>query len=440
MTPSLSRRTFFGTASALGLAATARGRGSDPKPAVLGGSPVRREGFPTWPIIGESDLEGWIDVLRSGAWYRGNGERVERFEAAWADRLGSPHCLATANGTSALITALNALEVGPGDEVIVPPYTFVATINAVLMQHALPVFVDTDPETSQINASKIAGAITDRTRCIIPVHLGGSPADMDTVMEAAGPRGIPVIEDACQAHLAEWRGRKVGTIGDLGCFSFQASKNLNSGEGGAVLTADDALIAECRSFHNNGRSGPGMPGLFARNGGNFRLTEFQGALLLTQLDRLESQSKTRDRNASYLTEQLDEIPGITPARTYDGCTRNAYHLYMLRYDPEHFDGLPRAAFLRALAAEGIPVSGGYSPLTEEPFLRRSLESRAFRSIYSQGQLDDYWARLDCPANARLCTEAVWFTQTMLLGDRRDMDQIAEAIRKIQAHAGAIASA
>ena len=198
---------------------------------------------------------------------------------AWANTLGAKHCLAVANGTSALITSLAALGVGPGDEVIVPPYTFVATVNAVSMHHALPIFVDTDPETFQIDARKIEAAITEKTRCIIPVHLGGAAADLDAIAAIAAKHKIPVLEDACQAHLAEWRGRKVSTLGDLGCFSFQGSKNLNSGEGGAILTNNDQLIEQCKSFQNNGRGTSTAGFSYVRNGANLRMTEFQAALL-----------------------------------------------------------------------------------------------------------------------------------------------------------------
>ena len=196
-----------------------------------------------------------------------------------------------------------------------PPYTFVATINAVLMHHALPVFVDTDPETFQIDARKLEAAITERTRCIMPVHLGGSAADMDAILAIAARHKVPVVEDACQAHLAEWRGRKVSTLGDLGCFSFQASKNLNSGEGGAILTNNDDLFEQCRSFQNNGR-GTTTAGLLLRAQRRQPAHDrVPGArLLLQQLTRLEEQSRRREQNAAYLTELLHEIPGITPAQ------------------------------------------------------------------------------------------------------------------------------
>ena len=219
-----------------------------------------------------------MEVLRKGQWCRIDGDYANRFEETWARMMGAKHCVAVANGTSALITSLAALGIGPGDEVIVPPYTFVATINAVLMHHALPVFVDTDPETFQIDARQLESAITEHTACILPVHLGGSAADMDTILAVAARHKLPVVEDACQAALAEWKGKKLSTLGDLGCFSFQASKNLNSGEGGAILTNDDRLALECRSFQNNGRATVG--GLsYARNGANLRMTEFQAALL-----------------------------------------------------------------------------------------------------------------------------------------------------------------
>ena len=436
----LTRRKLLGAAST-GLLATrvARSAATD-KPAILGGRPVRTTPFPSWPVIDENDERAWMKVLRNGKWNRLDGDYARQFEETWAAKLGAKHCLATANGTSALIISLNALGIGPGDEVIVPPYTFVATVNAVLIQHAMPVFVDTDPETSQIDARKIEAAITDRTRCILPVHLGGSPADLDAILAIGRKHHIPVLEDACQAHLAEWRHRKVSTLGALGCFSFQASKNLNSGEGGAILTNDSDLYRVCQSFHNNGRGDTGSGFGYVRNGANLRITEFQAALLLEQFKRVEEQSHAREQNAAYLTKQLAEVPGIRPARMYEGATRNAYHLYMFRYDRTQFANLPRAQFLKALHAEGVPGSSGYTPLNKEPFLKHTFDSRAYRAIYADKELAAWTERNHCPANDALCEEAVWFTQTMLLGPREDMDQIADAVRKIQRQARTLALA
>jgi dTDP-4-amino-4,6-dideoxygalactose transaminase len=400
---------------------------------------VRKARFPSWPVADTREEDALVTLIRSGRWFR--GEKVAAFEAAYASLTGAKHCLATANGTSALITSLSALGIGPGDEVIVPPYTFIATINAVLLMHALPVFVDSDVETFQIDARKIERAITGRTRAIVPVHLGGSAADLDTILPVARKHGVPVIEDACQAHLAEWRGRKVGTHGTTGCFSFQASKNLNSGEGGAILTADEELLETCYRFHNNsrGRRNTGNDFSYRNTGANLRMTEFQAALLLAQMTRLEAQSRTRDENAAYLTSLLKQIPGIAPARMYDGCTRNAYHLYMFRYDARGFAGLTRAGFLKALSAEGIPASSGYSPLNKQPFLEDALSSPGFKAIYPTARLDAWREQNRCPENDRLCSEAIWLTQTMLLGPRKDLDDIAEAVRKVQTHAAQLAS-
>jgi dTDP-4-amino-4,6-dideoxygalactose transaminase len=232
----------------------------------------------------------------------------------------------------------------------------------------------------------------------------------------------------------------VSTLGDLGCFSFQASKNLNCGEGGALLTNNEALIRSARSFHNNGRGFGDSSFSYIGTGLNLRMTEFQAALLAEQLTRLDEQSRTRESNAKYLSGLLDSIGGVTPAKQYDGCTRNAYHLYMFRYDAAAFDGLPRDKFLKAMKAEGIPCSGGYQPLHREPFLEKTLQSRTWKRVYSGAEVASWRERNACPANDRLCTEAVWLTQTMLLGPREDMDQIAEAVRKVRKNARAVAAA
>jgi dTDP-4-amino-4,6-dideoxygalactose transaminase len=325
--------------------------------------------------------------------------------------------------------------------VIVPPYTFQATVTAVLQQYALPVFVDTDPETFQIDPRKIEGALTDRTAAVIPVHIGGGVADVESVLAAAAKRQVPVVEDACQAHLAEFKGRKVGTWGTSGCFSFQVSKHLCAGEGGAILTNDADMAARCYGFHDCFRRKGGGGNLdLARiggRGGNLRMTEFQGALLGAQMNLIEEKAKAREQNADYLTGLLKEIPGLKPAARYEGTSRIGYHMYMLRYQKEKFEGMPRSKFLAALRAEGIPANGGYSPLNKESFIRAALNSKAYRRIYPKELLDGWEERNQCPVNDQLCQEAVWLHQNMLLGPRGDMDQIAAAARKVQSHAGEI---
>lgn len=434
----MTRRRFLASTPTAGAALqTGALLASTDKPALIGGPKIRKAAFVSWPQFDLTEEKALLDVLRSGHWYRLSGQYVKKFEESFAALTGARAALATANGTSALIVALHALGVEPGDEVIIPPYTFIATVNAVLNAHALPVFVDTDPETLQMDHTKLEAAITPATRVIVPVHLGGNMCEMDAIGAIAERHKIPVLEDACQAHLSEWKGRKAGTLGVAGCFSFQASKNLNSGEGGAILFREEELRERAFAFHNNG-SGTrpiGRNFTYTSTGANFRLTEFQAALLLAQMTRLEAQSKRRTENAMYLTSMLREIPGIAPARQHAGTTRSSYHLYMFRYDAAAFSGLPREKFLQALAAEGIPASGGYSPLNTQPFLRAALESRGYRRIFSESRLRQWHEQNLCPGNDRLCAEAVWFTQNMLLGSRGDIEQIVEAVRKIRAHAG-----
>ncbi len=449
MNNSMNRRRFLGAATitgaglALSFSPHARAQSADSKPALLGGKPVRSRPPREWPIIDGREDNAMLETVRSGKWFRGNGKNVARFEAAYARATGAKNCLLTNSGTSALFTSLAAVGVSAGDEVIVAPYTFIATVNVVLLHHALPVFVDTDPETMQIDARQIEAAITDRTTAIIPVHLGGSAADLDTVLAVAKKRKLPVIEDACQSHLGQWRGRCLGTWGDTGCFSFQASKNLNCGDGGAIITNSDEWADKCYSFHNQcrpRRTSSHDTVYTSSRGANLRMTEFQAAILLSQMTRLEEQMKIREKNAAYLRGLVQEIPGIVPAKTYDGCTRHAYHLFMYRYQKEHFAGMPRNRFLEALKAEGVDCNPGYGRLNKEAFIKQSLASRSWQRLFPAETLANWEQRTECPANDKLSEEAAWFTQTTLLGSRSDMDQTAEAIRKIQKHAGDLAKA
>lgn len=406
------------------------------KPALLGGEPMHTGGYPSWPQIEDNDRQLVAEALEARGWCRLGGKYVGEFEEKFRELLGAKYCLAVSSGTSSLIASMNALDIGPGDEVLVPPYTFVATINIVLMQHALPILIDSDRQSFQMDAGKIEDAITENTRCILPVHLGGLPADLDTILALGKKHNIPVVEDACQAHLAEWHGKKVGTWGATGCFSFQVSKNLSSGEGGVVATNDEELMGKLYPFHTAGSPwGKFTDEKYARSATNIRMTEFQGALLCAQLSRLEAQSKIRSDNGDYLNQRLEAIPGIHPAKMYPGGTRNAYHLYMFRFDSEAFDGMTRARFMQALNAEGVPCYGGYGPMTKAAYIKNTVNSRGFLRVYGEKRIKEYCEQLSCPENDRLCEEAVWFGQNMLLGSREEMDQIADAIEKIHKHAG-----
>ncbi len=443
----VNRREFVSAASLAGAGLTiglpnisfATGTGIL-KPAILGGPKAHAGVFSPWPVIGQTDEKAINDALQSKKWCRLGSNKVDNFENEYAKLNGSKHCLATSSGTSALLTLMGALDIGPGDEVIIPVYTFIATYNIVVLNYALPIFVDTDIESFQIDADKIEAAITKQTKAIIPVHIGGSPANLDKILETGLKTKIPVLEDACQAHLAEWRGKKVGNFGLAGAFSFQASKNLNSGEGGAILTNDEKFAQTCYSFHNQGQGGRETgynPGTGTR-GTNVRLTEFQGSLLLAQMTRVVEQTNRRTENASYLTRILKQIPGIAPAKLHEGTTRSAYHLYMFRYDKNHFAGLSRDRFLDALTKEGIPCSNGYGMMNKEEYVTGLAKNRHYLNIYGEKTMKHWLERNQCPQNDLLTQEqSVWFFQNMLLGPRTDMDQIAEAIRKIQKHAAEI---
>lgn len=441
MSREVNRRQFIAATTSAGVGLALTGAAAAEKPALLGGTPVRTKGYQSWPIVASADEQAVGDVVRSGGWYR--GQAVQKFEETFAQVSGAKFCVATASGTTALATSLGALGVGPGDEVIVPPYTFMATISVVLLHYALPVFVDSDRETFMMDPAKLEAAITDRTAAIIPVHIGGSAADLDSILAIAKKRNLPVIEDACQAVLGQWRNRGLGSWGTSGCLSFQVSKNLCSGEGGAILTNDETMANNCFAFHTCCRRRDGANPSFTYQLGrntNSRLTELQGALLLSQMAGVEQRAQTRAENGRYLSSLLREIPGIIPARMYEGCTRNAYHLYMFRYQPEQFANLPRNKFVHALRAEGVPCATGYGPLNKDGFIRDALQTRPYQRVYGKAALDKWAERNACPENDKLCNEALWFMQNMLLGPRSQMDEIAAAIRKIHSHAAALARA
>jgi perosamine synthetase len=402
--------------------------------AVFGGTPVRREAFAPWPPMRPEIEQSLLEAFRSRRWGRalqgpmqGSGLVVE-FENRFAGLVGAKYCLATGSCTQALHTALHAVGVGAGDEVLVPPCTFIATVQAVLMNGALPVFVDVDLETFQMDPSKIEPLITPETRAIEPVHIAGLPCDMEPIMGIASRKGIPVVEDAAQAHLAKYGDRKCGTIGQIGCFSFQTSKQIACGEGGALVTNDETLAEVCYSFHNMGL---GSSGTSVGIGTKYRMHELEAAILLPQLTTLPDEIRRRDQNAQYLAQLLEKIPGIFPQKRYPAVTQGAYYLFGLRYLKDAFDDVPRDVFLRALRAEGIPYTTMYfDRLNRQPFIDKVLESRSFRRIFSPERIRWYRETNHCPNNDLLAEQGIWLPQTVLLGNQRDMEDIAEAFAKI----------
>lgn len=401
--------------------------------ALFGGAPLRQKPFPHWPIFDGAEEKAVLDVVRSGQWWRYSmGEAVDpagaagevrskvgEFQQMFARAQGSRYGIACATGTAAIEVVLKAMGIGPGDEVIVPPYTFIATATAPMLIGATPVFCDIDMATLNLNPARLVEAITPRTKAVMPVHFAGLAADMEAILNICARNGIPVVEDACHGHGGTWKDRGLGTIGVAGTFSFQASKNMTAGEGGLITTNDAALADLCESYVWVGRKA-GRPWYEHHYlGWNYRLTEFQGAILIEQLRRLEEQARRRRDNAAYLSAQLRGMAGIHPLDVPAYATRHAYHLYIFRFDEREF-GISRAAFLDALTAEGIPASSGYAyPLYRNPLFAGEVAGRDY------GRFADL-----CPNAEQACREMVWLEHRLLLGNREDLDDIAAAIRKI----------
>lgn len=402
------------------------------KLALLGGEKVRNTSWPDWPVWNENAEKQMLDMLRSGRWWRGKGEAVEEFEQKYAELMGAKRCLATASGTTALLIALQVLGVDAGDEVLVSPYTFIATYNSIFINKALPVFVDTNPETFLIDPEKIEEKITDRTTAILPVHIYGLPVDMDKVNAVAKKHNLKVVEDACQAWLGEYKGKKLGTLGDLGCFSFQNSKNLPTGEGGAVLGNNDEIMDQCYSFHNCGRPYGSVKRTsdYPTRGSNRRMQQVQAITLLSQMPRIKKDADIRLENAKYLDNKLNEIPGIKTYKLVEGNNRSAYHMYPFRFVSEKFGNVSREKFIEALRAEGVPCSSGYGRQNHDGLIEEALNSRGYKRLFSEQRLNRWREENVLPGNDQLVKEAVTFYQSILLGTKSDMDDIADAITKI----------
>lgn len=407
------------------------------KLAINGGTPVRTKDWPRWPEFDEEDVQAVADVIRSGCWGVGCG-RVQEFEEQFAEYCGAKYGIAMNSGTTALQIALQAAGIGPGDEVIVPDYTFVATATAVLAVGAVPVFADIDPNTYNLSPASVEAAITPLTKAVIPVHFSGARADMVAFGKLAERYGLILVEDAAHAHGAHYTGPQTGInpVGIAACFSFQASKNLNAGEGGFILTNDEVFSRRCQSLVNCGRStispvwyGHHLPA------GNYRMTEMQGALLKSQMRRLDDQVERRNANGIYLSEKLSAIPGLKPVERGEQTLRHPHHLYMIRYDAEGFGGLDRKVFLRMLRKEGIPASNGYEvPLHQQPlFSGKDVADELPRPAFHR-EIKDY-NQVSNPVAERACaSEGIWIEQRVLLAEREDMDDIIAAIQKVRENA------
>ena len=394
------------------------------KLAIFGGTPVRTKPFSSWPRITKGIKDNLFNTLENDGWGVGS-EAVKNFEEKYAKYHDAKYAISTSSGTTALWVSLKAAGVKAGDEVILPPYTFIATGSSILMANAIPVFVDVDPDTFNMDPSKIEAAITDKTKVIMPVHIAGNPADMDAIMKIAKKHNIKVIEDAAQAHGAEWDGKKVGALGNAGIFSFQTSKNMSAGEGGIIISNDDDLMAACFSYANCGRVRGGEWYEHQHLGGNFRLNSMAASMLSTQLETLENDMDLRDKNRKVLDDAISQIDGLSITKMYPKTTRSANHLYLLRYNKEKFNGIPREKFFKAMQTEGVYTYGGYVPLNREK-LFTLVDTKEYPWLEGINYKD-----MNFPVTEKLCTEeAVWLKQNHLLGNNEDTKDIINAFVKV----------
>ena len=390
--------------------------------AIFGGKPLRAKPFPEWPRSTEIILDKVSYTLQNDTWGVGSNV-INEFNSRFADLQNAKYSISVHSGTSALWVALKAAGVKAGDEVIIPAYTFIATATAVILANAVPVFADIDLNSGNIDPVKVDLLITKKTKAIIPVHIAGNPADMRGLTNFSEEHGIPIIEDAAQAHGAEYNGTKVGAIGLGGIFSFQTSKNMAAGEGGAIVTNDTEFFDACFSYHNCGRVRNGKWYEHHRLGSNLRMSALNAAVLIPQLDTLATDMIIRDRNRGMLDTSLSEIPGINPIVSMDG-SRSANHLYMSRYDASEFNGISRETFFKAMQAEGIYTYKGYSPLYQEPLFITDPDE------YPWLKDRDYQA-LELPNTERFANqEAVWLKQTYLLGNYDDTKDIIRTFEKV----------
>ena len=400
----LTRRQFIAAASAGSLAAVtsrtipAYGNLTNKasKLAILGGQPVRQnKAWPEWPYWDDEVIDSLMRTAKS--------------------RIGCR--IPSASGTV------------PTVEVITSPYTDPGTIASILSARALPVMADLDPASYQLDPDEVERRITENTKALMPVHMMGQPADMRRIMAIAKKHNLRVIEDACQAHLARFDGKTLGTIGDVGCFSFQSSKTIACGEGGAIIGSDETLMDRCYTVHNHGTS---RRGLTETIGPKYRMNEFEAAVLLGQLSGAKERFERRNQNAAYLSRRLKDIPGLTPQKLYEGTESGSFYLYPMSYHKELFNGVPRATFLKALAAEGVSLSPYIARgLHREPWIDHILDSKVYKKMYSAQRLREYREQCACPKCDQVCEEmAMLWASGPLLGTRQDMDDIADAIEKV----------
>lgn len=383
--------------------------------ALLGGTPVRTQPLPSWPKWDDQERRELLAVLDSGNWWRLAGTKVRAFEAAFAAHHSAPGCWAVTNGTHGLELALLAAGIGPGDEVVVPAFTFISTATAVMRVGAVPIAADVDPGTFCLTPASAQRALSPRTKAIIPVHMAGQMCDMDQFHSLAKSHDVHLIEDAAHAPGATWAGKSVGTTSKAAVFSFQQMKVLTAGEGGAVIAHDSDMLERLFLYHNVGRPAADRRYQHLVPGSNYRMSEWQAAVLLGQLSRLNDQTALREAHASALDRALREVPGIRPQSRHPKALTHTHYMYMFYYDSEAFGGVSRSGFIQALNAEGFPAYPAY-PVIYNTELFASVAHR------QPGK---------CPNAEGIANEVVWIHHRFLLGDEADALSLIPAIEKIR---------
>jgi dTDP-4-amino-4,6-dideoxygalactose transaminase len=401
--------------------------------AALGGNPIRSKDkpWPSWPYVDDKIVDAVSKTARSRIWCRIDSPKnsVSEFEKLFASLIGTGFSVATGSGTQALHTSVEALGIGPGDEVITSPFTDPGTISSIISARALPVMADLESEYFQLDPREVEKKITENTKAIMPVHMGGQPCNMDAILSIAKKHNLRVIEDAAQSHLGAYKGRKMGTMGDLGCFSFQSSKTMACGEGGAITGNDEKLMDQCYTVMNHGTNRQGRTSAI---GPKYRMNEFEASVLLAQAEGVKARFETRNRNSAHLSSRLKNFPGVIPQKLYPGTDSGSFYLYMMTYKKEHFNNADRALFLKAMNAEGIPLTAYIrNGLNKEPWVQNILGQKVYQKMYSPERLRTYAANLNCPVCEKAIGDVllIWASGP-LLGTIGDMDNVADAILKV----------
>lgn len=422
--------------------------------AIKGGNPVRTTPFTPRRTMGDAEKQAVLEVMDSdqlssffgspGDKWLG-GPKVKEFEHKWAHRYGFKHAISVNSWTTGLMTAVGAIGIEPGDEVIVSPYTMSASATAILFYGGIPVFADVDPDTFNLTASTIATRITPRTKAIMLVHLFGQACDMDPIMALARRHNLKVIEDAAQAPGVHYKGRPVGAIGNVGGFSLNYHKHIHTGEGGMLVTNDDEVALRCRMIRNHAENlteASGVSSLQNMIGSNYRLTELQAAIGCVQLDRLDAYLAHRQQLARYLDAQLADVKGLSPAVVANGA-EHAYYVYPIKYHAE-VTGISRADFVQAVnaelpqpdSAEQIGLTAAYvRPLYLAPLYQKKIAigSKGFPWTVNPDVHYDYSKGI-CPIVERLHEHEMLLTSLMREPlSERDVDDFVAAIKKVLRH-------